>query len=137
MQGIGLDVPSRSLGYAHTVLGLGLGSLAFLQPRTWLRNLSLGAAFLVTLYLPATWVGPLWDAPAESARFVWGFYLTFAMSLGMPFAAAAIVLTFLARRTQPVSPSKSLFIVLGAYLAGILASFPVSFNYSLLYPLIR
>lgn len=136
MQDIGLDVPSR-LGYAHAVMGLGLGSLAFLQPRTWLRNLILGTTFLVTLYLPATWVGPLWEERAESARFVWSFYLTFALSLGIPFAVAAVVLTFLARRTQPVSPSKSLLIVVGAYVAAIIVSFPVTFNYSLLYPVIR
>lgn len=134
---MGLEIPSQSLGYAHLAMLVVLLLLALGQPAKGVRLAALGAAFLATLALPVVWVGPAWASPPELQRFAWGFYLSFASSLGIPFACGAAAVTLLAQRQSAPRPRARLGWTGLAYLFGLLASFPVSFNYALAYPLLR
>ncbi len=134
---MGMELPSQSLGYTHLLLLGLLLLLALSRPVAWVRLVVLGGALAGTLLLPARWVGAAWESPPEEMRFAWGFFLSFVSSLGIPFACGAVAVTLLARRSSPPPLRARLGWTLAAYLAGILLSLPVSFNYALAYPLLR
>ena len=137
MQGIGLQVPSRSLGWIHLGLAGLLVSVSLLRPPHWLRTAGFTLASLLTLLLPVAWVGPLWSDPDASHRLAWGFYASLTLSLAIPFGITATVLTLAARRGRPRSWATRLALPLLTYLVSMIASYPVTLNYALLYPLIR
>ena len=134
---LGLELPSRSLGIAHTTLAAGLATLALLSPRPSAQRLVFGLALAVIILLPILWVGPLWSETSQSFKTGLGFYVTFLLSLGIPSGAAASSVVILARRAPPPRVAIRLALPLVAYLLGLLASYPFSFNYALLYRLIR
>jgi hypothetical protein len=133
----GVDAPSQSLGLVHLGLMAGLTCLAVFEPHNRLRNALLGFGLLLTLFFPWLWVRPSLMGPDASPRFVWGFFLTFLLSLALPFAVTTTVVTIVARRPRPVRLAARVGIPIVTYLLAVLASFPVSFNYALFYPLIR
>ena len=137
MQGIGLEVPSRSLGIAHVALAASLVAVALIRPRTSVRRLALGLGAGLALLLPILWLGPIWSEDGEHRRFVWGFYLTFVLSLGIPFGVGAMTVVFMARSSPSPRTVVSLALPAVAYILGLLLSYPISFNYALLYGLIR
>lgn len=135
---MGLEMSSRALGYTHLGILLLLLLLALRRPRPAIGLAALATAFALTLALPVMWVGPAWaEQSPEFRRFAWGFFVAFASSLGLPFATGACAVTILARRDPAPRVAARAGWVLAAYLAGLLASLPVSFNYSLAYLFLR
>jgi uncharacterized iron-regulated membrane protein len=80
---------------------------------------------------------PLWSEWSAHSSFVLGFYLGYFFSLAIPFGLAAVVMAWLGRRPSPPGYPERVGLPLAAYCVGLGVSFPVSFNYVLLYPLIR
>lgn len=134
---MGLELPSHSLGYAHLGLLTLLTVLAVWRPSPTVRLTILGAGFLLTLILPVVWVGPAWESPPENRRFAWGFFLTFGLSLAIPYMSGTTAVTLLARRREQPGLASRLLWPITAYLLGLAASFPVSFNYALAYIFLR
>ena len=137
MQGIGLDIPSQSLGITHVALAGGLAALALARPRAWVLRLALGFGIGVVALLPILWVGPLWPEGPELFKVMADFYIAFFLSLVIPFGAGAVAVVLLARRSSAPRSVLRGVLPLAAYVVGLVASYPVSFNYSLLYGLIR
>lgn len=136
LQGVGLDVPSRSLGIAHLAIISLLIAAALVTAQTTRRViLAVGGATVVIL--PAVWVGPLWSSPDSPAAFALGFYASLCLGLAIPFALAVFSLYLLRFKTTPTGPVGRVVLVCLLYFVGLLASYPVSMNYALLYPLFR
>lgn len=134
---MGMEIPSRSLGYAHLAILAALVLLAIGRPGRAIRLSVLAVLLAITLALPSLWVGPAWESPPELERFAWGFFLSFVSSLGIPFAGGALAVTVLARREAAPRLSARIGWPVAAYLVGLVVSLPVSFNYALAYPFMR
>lgn len=137
MQSIGLEAPSQSLRLAHIVLALGLTAVAVARPRPWLRRLAFTTGVALVVFLPILWVGPFWSDGPGLFTFIRGFYFRLLLSLAIPFVAAAVAVVLLARHRSPPELLIRITLPLTTYIAGLIASFPVSFNYALLYSFIR
>jgi hypothetical protein len=59
------------------------------------------------------------------------------LSLGIPFGVGAMTVALMARRSPAPRPAASVALPAVAYFLGLLLSYPISFNYALLYGLIR
>lgn len=134
---LALAVAPRSLAVVHLGLAAGLVTLTAMAPRAAVRHTVLGLCLALTLVLPALWVGPAWRDAAAGGRMPWSFYLSFVASLAIPFAVATIASTWVARRPYPTALRWRLAIPLLGYIAGLLLSYPVSYNYALFYLLLR
>lgn len=122
---------------AHAALGVVLAGAVFARPHTWPRRLLLGIGVATTVLVPAVWVGLPWSPWPARSSVVLGFYLGYFLSLAIPFGLAAMVAILQGRRRSPPRYLGRVWLPLAAYLVGLLVSYPVSYNYALLYPLIR
>lgn len=130
-------MPSSSLGAAHLVLIALLVASSLARPDSSKRRIFLGLGTLLVLFLPAKWVGPLWSDWETPSRFALDFYLQFFLSLMIPFGTSAAGLFLMGRKKPSAGRPALMSVVIGLYLGGLLASYPISFNYALLYPLLR
>jgi hypothetical protein len=134
---VSLTLSPESLGITHLALAGTLIGLALLRPRTSARHLVVGLGIVLTLLLPFRWVGPLWSAGPEWLAFLLGFYQKLVLSLAIPFGIGAVVVTRLAHCAPPPRSLTAGALIVAAYVLGLVVSYPVSFNYALLYPLLR
>ncbi|HTS90171.1 MAG TPA: hypothetical protein VMG41_16880 [Gemmatimonadales bacterium] len=130
-----LELSSGGLARAHAALLAGLLGLSAARPGPRGRYTGIALGAVVVLVVPILWIGR--SATTPRAPVAWGFYLPLMLSLAMPFLAAAAAILLQGRRAVPASPAVRLGITLAAYLFGLTLSYPVSFNYSLFYFLIR
>jgi hypothetical protein len=134
---IGLALSPESLGITHLALAGTLVGLVLLRPRTWVRRLLVVLGIAFTLLLPFLWVGPIWSAGPEWLTFLLGFYQKLALSLAIPFGIGAVVMSRLAHRAPLPRKLVAGAVITATYVLGLMVSYPVSFNYALLYPLLR
>ena len=130
-----LELSSGGLARAHAALLTGLLALSAARPgsRLCYAGVTSGAAFV--LMIPIVWIGG--SRTTVRAPVAWAFYLPLMLSLAIPFLAAAGAILLRARRAGPASSAHRVGVTLAAYLMGLVLSYPVSFNYSLFYFLIR
>ena len=130
-----LDLSSGGLARAHAALLAGLLGLSAVRPGATGRYASVALGAVLALVVPILWIER--SATTPRAPVAWGFYLPLMFSLAIPFVASAGALLLLAGRSVPAPAAVRLGVTLVAYLFGLALSYPVSFNYSLFYFLIR